>query len=394
MRLFWVVLVCQALFSIALRGSRPIVSLYADMMGASPLIIGLLLSSFALLPMLFAIQAGKWLDKFGAKRIALFGSVGMLISLTLPVIYPTLSMLFVNQFIIGISHVCVLVSLQKTIGNLPGNRDFLIASFSIAGSIGEFIGPFFTGVLFEQSGFRVTFFVMVIIVLITTLVVTMLPAKNKEDTGESSKSSEKKSSTLSMLKQVNLRKALIISGLVLYSKDLFVGYFPVYGNNIGLSPSQIGLIISLVSGMAVVVRMLQFTLVKKFGRSLVLLSTLMLSGIAFLLVPTSTSMISLSIFALMLGAGLGLGQPLSIVYTLNVSPVPRHGEVLGLRLTFNRGSQFVAPFVFGAISQVAGIAPVFYLSGAFLLIGSYFTRMKEDNDGDSGKQGFLKERKG
>ncbi|GEL77092.1 MFS transporter [Tenuibacillus multivorans] len=382
MRLFWIVLICQALYSIALRGSRPIVSLYADIMGASPLIIGFLVSSFALLPMLFAIQAGKWLDNYGAKRIALLGSVGMIISLVLPVFFPTLLMLFVNQFIIGISHVCVLVSLQKTIGNLPGNRDFLIASFSIAGSIGEFIGPSFTGLLFEQSGFRVTFIVMIITVVVSTLIVTLLPAnKSVQNKGKDShKTTEKKSSTLAMLKKVNLRKALIISGLVLYSKDLFVGYFPVYGNNIGLTPSQIGLVISLVSGMAIVVRMLQFTLVKKFGRSLVLFSTLILSGIAFVLVPTSTSMIYLSIFALMLGAGLGLGQPLSIVYTLNVSPVPRHGEVLGLRLTFNRASQFVAPFVFGAIGQVAGIAPVFYLSGAFLLLGSYFTRMKEDND--------------
>jgi MFS family permease len=385
MRLMWVVLIGQALYSIALRGSRPIVSLYADMIGASPLLIGLLVSSFALLPMLFAIQAGKWLDRYGAKRMSLIGSAGMLVALLLPVMFPLLPVLFLNQVIIGISQVCVLISLQKTIGNLPGNRDQLIAAFSIAGSCGEFIGPLFTGFLFEQAGFQWTFTVMVFIVVFAAAIITFLPSRGTsnvpgEDAGESGQEA-KKSSTFGMLKQVNLRKALIISGLVLYSKDLFVGYFPVYGNSIGLSPSQIGLVISLVAGMAVVVRLLQFHLVKRFGRGLVLFSTLIISGIAFLSIPTTTVLPILMLMALLLGAGLGLGQPLSIVYTLNVSPKERHGEVLGLRLTFNRTSQFIAPFIFGAIGQVAGIAPVFLISGGVLLVGAFFTRMKEEGRG-------------
>lgn len=383
MKLLWVVMICQALFSIALRGSRPIVSLYADILGASPLFIGFLVSSFAFLPMLFAIKAGKWLDRYGAKQITLIGTTGMLVSLILPVLLPTLPVLFLNQLIIGISHICVLVSLQKTVGNLPGERDRVVAGFSIAGSLGEFLGPITTGVLFEQMGFRWTFSTMVVTVIIAGIVSTALP-KNTQTSFDSSSGQQKQKrsgrDTWLMLRQINLRKALIISGLVLYSKDLFIGYFPVYGNSVGLTPSQIGLVISLSSGMAVVIRLLQFRLVHLFGRGHVMTVTLIISGISFLLIPTTEMISVLILFSMMLGAGLGLGQPLSLVYTMNVSQPERQGEVLGLRLTFNRASQFIAPFIFGAIGQVAGIAPVFLLSGTILFFGSYFTRIRE-NDG-------------
>jgi hypothetical protein len=73
-----------------------------------------------------------------------------------------------------------------------------------------------------------------------------------------------------------------------------------------------------------------------------------------------------------------LGQPLSLVYALNVSPQDRQGEVLGMRLTFNRGSQFIAPFLFGGIGGLAGLAPIFWVSGAIILTGAFFTRMSDN----------------
>src|SRR5690625_5235967 len=99
--LLLLIMLCQTLFLLVLRGSRPIVSLYANFLGASPLLIGLLVSSFAFLPMLFAIQTGKWLDYYGAKRIILIGVIGIILSSLFLIWSPTLPMLFFNQTIIG-----------------------------------------------------------------------------------------------------------------------------------------------------------------------------------------------------------------------------------------------------------------------------------------------------
>lgn len=374
MRMLWIVMICQAVYSIVIRGSRPIISLYADNMGASPFFIGLLAATFAFLPMLFAISVGKWLDKQGAKKMSMIGGFGMLISFILPVLFPTLFFLLFNQLLVGISHLFILISLQKTVGNLVGDRDRLIAAFSLAGAFGESIGAILTGYLFEMTGFRWTFWVMIIFIIVGLIATRFISNKSIKDQRENNNKTEK---TWKMLKNVNLRKALIVSGLVLFTKDLIVAYFPVYGNSIGLSPSQIGLVIGLLSAMSMIIRFLQSELVQIIGRARLMILLLVVSGISLILIPTTQSLLLLILISLVLGAGLGLGQPLSLVYTLNVTPLDRQGEVLGLRLTFNRTSQFIAPFIFGGIGQFAGINPIFLVSGGILIIGSFFTKIKE-----------------
>ena len=377
MKLFYLILIFQTLFSIALHGTRPIVSLYATSLDYSIVVIGILVSSFALIPMLLAVSIGKWLDHHGAKKMSTIGAIGMLIAILVPSLYPNITTLFFSQIMIGVSHLFVLVALQKTVGNLPGSRDKLIATFSLTGSLGELIGPLYSGFTYQYLGFEVTYFIAAVFVVIPLVFILVTKTKSW---GKINSSPKKQSPSWALLKNVDLRKALVVSGLVLFSKDLFVAYFPVYGNSIGMSASQIGITLSLMAGMSIVVRIMQFYLVNKFGRGHVLTTTLIISGIAYFALPLTEQTLLLSFLAIILGGGLGLGQPLSLVYALNVSPPNRQGEVLGMRLTFNRGSQFVAPFLFGGIGAIVGISGIFFISGGILLIGSYFTRMKDEED--------------
>ncbi|MBS4026854.1 MAG: MFS transporter [Clostridia bacterium] len=384
-------LAMQLFISIAIHASRPIISLFADSQGTSIIIIGFLVSTYAFIPMLTAIRIGKWLDLYGARRVILLGQSGMLIGFIVPTYYPSLGALFFSQGLIGFCQACVIISLLKTIGNLPGNRDTLIVYATMTGSLGELLGPLISGFMFEFFGFQLTFGAIISFVLISLLIGVVLKSKLGEF-GEAStnRTYEEKRSSWQLLANINLRNAFIINGLVLYSKDLFVAYFPMYGNGMGFSTSIIGVILSLTAGMALVVRLLQFWLVKNFGRSKVLTATLIISGIAFILVLFTSSPVILTVPAILLGAGLGLGQPLTLVYLMNSSPVERQGEVLGMRITFNRVSQFVAPFIFGGIGGVAGISSIFWASGCILLISAYFTRKSFSNE----KEKVITEEKG
>ncbi|MEC1524633.1 hypothetical protein P9D43_21750 [Neobacillus niacini] len=59
------------------------------------------------------------------------------------------------------------------------------------------------------------------------------------------------------------------------------------------------------------------------------------------------------------------------------------GEVLGLRLTINRASQFSAPFVFGGIGTATGVGSLFFFIGTIIFTGTFFTRIKEDKEAAS-----------
>lgn len=378
--LLYVLLLIQTLYSTALCGTRPIVSLYADSLDASPVVIGLLVSIYALLPMLLAIRIGKWLDQYGARSMNNIGACGTLVSLLVPMLYPNLGTLFFSQLIIGVSQLFVILSLQKTVGNWSGNRDKLIAAFTLTGSLGELTGPLISGFSYEHYGFQISLGISFLLTLLALVSGSVIKATYwKSGAASIKENSFTTGSAWDMLQHVDLRKAMVISGLVLYSKDLYVAFFPVYAISRGLSPGTIGIIISILGGLGMVVRLFQFPLVQNFGRGRVLTTTLIISGIAYLLIPSTVNVIILAALTGLLGVGLGLGQPLSLVYALNLTPMERHGEVLGVRITFNRASQFAAPFILGGIGGLAGLATVFWISGGILLFGAYFTRFSADS---------------
>ncbi|MBP1155855.1 MULTISPECIES: MFS transporter [unclassified Paenibacillus] len=377
-------LVIHLLNCIALVGTRPIVSLYAHDQGASAVIIGLLVSTYAFIPMLVSITVGKWVDDFGARKITILGGAVMAIGIALPASYPGLITLFISQLVLGFSMLCALLSLQKTIGNLSGSRDKLMAHFSVMASIGELLGPLISGKTYENFGFQATYTISFVVVFLGLLVAIMINKNHWSPETKTTSGGNQRNllSTVRLLENGNLRKAVVISGLVMYSKDLFVAYFPVYASGIGMKAGSIGIILSIMAGASMSVRLVQFYLVERFGRGRVLTATLSMSAIAFLLIPQFTQPALLTMLAFLLGMGLGLGQPLSMVYALNHSPIHRQGEVLGLRMTVNRGSQFFAPFLFGTIGGIAGLASIFWLSGALVLIGAYYTRMKESENAE------------
>ncbi|WP_102348646.1 MFS transporter [Bacillus sp. Marseille-P3661] len=376
--MYYCLLFLHLIYAIALHGSKPIVSLYADSLGASTILIGILVAAYSVFPMLIAIKVGKWLDHHGAKKLLLSGATLIIFAVLCPVFLPNITGLFILQILFGIAQIFVNVSIQKTVGNLEGSRDQLIATLSFVASSGGLIGPLLCGYTYEHLGFKSTYIALFVLVLISWLFVVIIPAKNYPKFNF--KQQVKQTSSFSLLKKVSLRNALIISGLSIYSKDLFAAYFPILASDKGLSASTIGLLLSLSAGASMVVRLLQAVLVHRFGRGSVLLTTLILSGISYLAIPFLDDPIIMASFVVLLGAGLGLGQPLSLVYALNSSPPERQGEVLGLRLTFNRAAQVIAPLMFGAIGGLSGVKLIFWASGAILFIGTYFTRTSANEE--------------
>lgn len=372
-----IVLFLHFLSSVSLQLTRPIVSLFASSEGASILFIGFIVSLFAILPIFFAIRIGGLLDKLGSKKMIIFGGFIMLTSYVFPFFFPNIYTLVLSQLLIGVGHLSVNLSLQKTIGNLKGNREKLIGWFALFGALGEFLGPMIGGFSYQYFNFRTTYFIASALITLFLIIIIFFTksiwriSKPQIQTNNNIKSSFK------LLKKENLLKVMLIGGTVLYSKDLIIAYFPLYGESIGMSSGTIGIILSTMAAMGILVRILQSTLINYIGRAKVLLYSLILSGTGIILIPFNTSTFIILLLIGVIGFGLGIGQPISLIYTLDLSPTNRHGEVLGIRITFNRGLQFLGPLIFGGVGGVIGLSPVFIASGGFLLFISYFGRLKK-----------------
>ncbi|MEX1031063.1 MAG: MFS transporter [Paenibacillaceae bacterium] len=236
-------------YSFATNATRPIVSLYAaDTLHASPFFIGILVSAYALFPMLFAMSIGKLLDRYGARVVAILGGCGMLLSLLTPVFQPSLISILFSQLFAGFCNICLIISYQKTVGNRVGDRDNNVMWLTLIFSFAEFLGPLMSGFTYQFLGFRWTLIISALSVLLGIIIGSVI-SKDHWKGGVAEYKSKKTNfmESLGLLKSANVRKVLLLSAVILYTKDLLVAYFPVYGNSIGLSASMIGLILSCAS---------------------------------------------------------------------------------------------------------------------------------------------------
>src|SRR5690606_10455578 len=142
----------------------------------------------------------------------------------------------------------------------------------------------------ENISYSSVFLASIFINIIPILISLFIPVLRKQKT----KQKMSIGASVGLLKMPLLRKALISSALVLYSKDIFVAYFPLFAKQYGISTSTIGWIISIQGLAIILVRFLLPALTEKLGRDKVLIASVFMAGISFLLVPFTGSVILLS----------------------------------------------------------------------------------------------------
>ncbi|WP_165820913.1 MFS transporter [Pueribacillus theae] len=372
--------IIAAFFMVGMMGTRPLVPLYTKELGVSSIEIGIVVSMYPLLSLFLAVHIGKVIDRIGVKKPLIWSSIIGSLSLMLPFIATNFAGIIASQIIAGITMTFFVVAAQSYAGHSskPSKREQNIMKFSIGTAIGSFIGPLSGGYLADWFSSSLTFFILGAVSIFSALLALLLtefedvqPAKKRPPLGNLS-------STFRLLKISNVRRAFLISSLILLGKDMFTAYFPLLALEFGLSSSSIGVIVSINALAGILIRWFMPQLIEWIGKSNVIVISVFTAGLLFVSLPFFHHEVILGCLSFLLGMGLGIGQPLSISTTLNSLPKDRVAEGLGFRLTVNRFTQTTAPFVFGVVAHAFGMASVFYITGALILIGSTKTRINEE----------------
>lgn len=360
-------------------GTKPVITLYASKLGASPFEIGLLVSVFAFLPALLAVHMGKWIDRYGVRVFVSCGGVAIVLSIILPMLVPSMIAFIGSQTIMGLAFTSQVVALQKRVGSGKESMDNRIAMFSLYASFGAMLGPLLSTYMYEKAGFFFSYAAngLLGVAAIVSMRLVKRDAWNAAQEGTTTAVQAKAGENVwRMLRHRELRNAVLTSGLAISGKEIFSAYFPLLGEQMQMSPTTIGIILSIMGSAAMISRFSQQYLVGWFGRGQVLTWSLYISGIIYILTPAVPVVVVLTLLIAILGASLGLGQPLSLTYAIQVSPVDRRGEVLGMRITCNRVSQMLIPALFGGIGGAAGLSVIFVASGVMLVLGGFYSRPK------------------
>jgi predicted MFS family arabinose efflux permease len=358
----YLVVLLSVLSSIAQRGSKVTVSLYALELGAGSFAVGMLAALFATFPLLLAVHAGRISDRFGVRYPMLFGGATVAAALTLPALAPGMPALYACAALIGLGHIFFHVSVHNLVGSLgvaARTRNF--ATFSLGSSVAAFIGPSAAGFAIEYAGFRSALLLLAASIALPVLVMTVYkPASAKGEAQQQTKSA------FDLLAIPALRRTLIMSGVALTGIELFSFYLPVYGRAIGLAPSAIGMILSCYAVAGFIVRVVMDRLARRYTEIGVLTGSLFLAALAYASLPALHEAVLLGLAAFTLGLALGSAQPLTIILTYNQAPEGRSGEALGMRIMANKVTQIAVPLLFGGLGAAMGSVPVFLATGAFL----------------------------
>ena len=365
------------LWNSAYKGARVLNTLYALELNATPLHIGMLLSTYGVFPLLLAVYAGRIADRYGARIPMLSGLVVCTLGVMLPWFVPSLSWLFVAAAVTGFGFILGQVALQSLVGSMGEGEDrtknFNFYALGIA--VADFVGPVFAGFSIDHAGHVITYLFLGLLSLSAAVTLAVMAKRVPRHRRPEPRPAEHRMSDL--FGDADMRRVLIASAVVMTGIDLFQLYLPLYGHQIGLSASAIGMIMGSAAAAAFVSRALLPLMVGRCGEEKTLLYALFLTAAMFVLVPFFSNAIALGAICFTLGLGMGLGQPLTVMLCYNYSPAGRSGESLGLRIAINNSMHVIVPTLFGGVGAAFGIGPVFWINAGVIAAGNWYSRRRE-----------------
>lgn len=360
----------------AFNGSRVTISLYALSLGASPLVVGLLISLYSALPMFLAVAAGRMIDRVGMRRPLLVSTFLLALAVSLPGVFGGLWPLYVAATAIGTSFMVFHISVQHMVGeaSAPADRAANFSWLALGFATSNFIGPTFSGFSIDTIGHRPTFLLLAAFALAALLILSLRRSELRHS--PHAVASRSQGGALELLAQPELRRVFIATGLLASAWDLFVFAMPIYGTTLGLSASTIGLILGSFAAATFAVRLVLPWLSRRLREWTLITATFALAFLAYALFPVVESVALIAAIAFLLGLGLGATQPsvMSLMYA--VAPPGRAGEAMGVRSTVLNASHTVLPLAFGGAGAALGMAPVFWGMAALLAAGGWMAERR------------------
>jgi len=329
-----------------------------------------MMSVFAALPMMLGVAGGRLVDRIGL-RMPLIASIAvMACAILLPGAVPGIGSLLVAAAVVGTAFMLFHIAVQHAVGEGSSvqarkeNFGWLALGFSIS----NFVGPTVSGFAIDWLGHRATFALLTGFALAALLLVT---GRRRELSHTPDKPRKPgKSDALDLLREPELRRVFMVTGLLGSAWDLFVFAMPIYGTAIGLSASTIGLILSAFALATFVIRLALPWLSRRVREWSMITATMAIACVAYLVFPLVTAVALLAATAFLLGLGLGATQPsvMSLLYAK--APEGRAGEAVGIRAVVLNASHTVLPLAFGGVGAALGMMPVFWAMAAFLAVGA------------------------
>ena len=355
-------------FSIVL----PYLFFYAQSLGATPLVYGLLVTSYAFAQFVCAPILGRLSDRYGRRRILLFSLLGSSISYFGFGIAGTIWLLFLFRILAGsMSATAPIAQAYVADTTSEGNERLkYMGLLSAAFGIGFIIGPALGGILSNAFGYSIPSFLAAGLALTNlTLAYFRLPESpaSQEETLQNKRRLGLKVTIGLFKSQRNvLGLILILNFITVFAFEfLDISMSPWLQREFNYGPFEVGLIFFYIGIVLVLTQvvLLPRLSVRRPPASLAMIGIAALS-LGYFGMGISSNVILAMSFGAVLSVGYGLiGPAIATLISLNAPP-HLQGSTLGVGQSLSSLASVLAPsaaagvFVFGSSIGVNGLGIV------------------------------------
>lgn len=354
----------------------PIISPYAQGLGATPLLIGIAVGIYSFSNIIGNLFAGFWIDRDGAKRVL---SIGLVITgfILLTYIFADSPMFLIGvRFFHGVSGGFLVPAAFTFLANRSKEKQ-KGKSMALSGAVvglAAIIGPAFGGIVTSAYGIHWVFITIGILMVVTAILAffllpntdaTMTRRIDKKGTGRS---------IFELMKVIPLFYAYLGSFCLMFSQGVLAYKLPLkieplhYGNEVS------GILLSVFAFTAILIFVLPTNKIyDRFVYEHVMTAGLGTLGISLLLLGTTDSLAFMYAIMMLYGVGFALIFPSINALIIQHTTTLDRGKAFGLFYAFFSLGVVAGSTITGALAVSANGA--FLIGAGVLLVNSFLLLM-------------------
>lgn len=345
---------------------RPIITYKSVELGADAALVGLIGATFALAPLVLAIQVGRFVDRGRAGLALLLGSIILVLTTIALLFINSIALLMLAMPALGMGHLLVMVGGQTLLANRSNakayEKNFGLLTFYA--SAGHAIGPFVGGYLADSGEVNVNAnaaFLFALVLFVAAVIGTVALSTKKEN--PKTKKPLEKDKVSKVLSIPTFKSAIFVAGSTTAVVDVVLIFLPLYGREIGLSVSEIGVLLAVRAIFSLAVRLVLGQISNRLGLRRILFWGSLVTLVSMVALGLTSNFWWIALVMAVSGFAMGIGQPATMAWVSRISSPESRGLAIAIRLSANRFGQVAMPALAGVVAG-ATTAGVFYMLAA------------------------------
>ncbi|MFN8675188.1 MAG: MFS transporter [Thermomicrobiales bacterium] len=342
-----------------------VLPLYAASFGVGYGLVGFATSAAAIGTLVTDLPAGAVLGRIGLRPAMIAGS-GLVAFGTLALVWSNqFHWLVILRFVAGIGTALWALSRHAYIAEAipPAQRGQALSMFGGINRLGIFAGPAIGGFLTDFAGINVTFAVSAALSFLALMLSAAL-LKDIAGPGVATSAATRWRVVWQALRRhwQEMSAAAVAQTL---GQMIRAGRFliiPLWGQQLGLDAGQIGTIVTLGAVVDVSMFIPAGWIMDRFGRKVAAVPSFSLMALGMALIPFSHDFLTLSLVAMLIGLGNGLGSGLMMTLGADLAPPGATGEFLGIWRLIGDVGGVMGPVAVGLVAAAVGLS-----GGAWIL---------------------------